>query len=172
MAYYLSILSNKKNKIGQSLNKKLIKEMRKTLIKAVLTLTFMICGLESFAQSTPTKNRWGNLIKAISVVESEENPKAVSGKHVGLLQISPIVVEDCNRINRLKKNPKRYKLNDRYSIEKSIEMFQIIQDYYNPSHNIEKAIRLWNGGSGYTISGTEKYYQKVKRNLEKIESAS
>lgn len=146
--------------------------MRKTLIRAVLTLTFMICGLESFAQSTPTKNRWDNLIKAISVVESKENPRAVSGKHVGILQISPVVVKECNRINKLKKKQKQYRYNDRYSKEKSIEMFWIIQDFYNPSHNIEKAIRLWNGGNKYTVKGTEKYYRKVKKELERIDKAS
>ncbi len=146
--------------------------MRKTLIRAVLTLTFMICGLESFAQSTPTKNRWDNLIKAISVVESKENPRAVNGKHVGILQISPVVVKECNRINKLKKKQKQYQYNDRYSKEKSIEMFWIIQDFYNPSHNIEKAIRLWNGGNKYTVKGTEKYYRKVKKELERIDKAS
>ena len=132
----------------------------------------MICGLESVAQSTPTKNRWDNLIKAISVVESGENPRAVSGKHVGILQISPIVVDECNRINKLKKNKKRYQYGDRYNKEKSIEMFNIIQDFYNPSHDTEKAIRLWNGGSGYTIKGTNKYFKKVKTKLEEIEKTS
>lgn len=146
--------------------------MRQTLIKALLTLTFMICGLESVAQSTPTENRWDNLIKAISAVESKGNPRAVSGKHVGILQISPIVVDDCNRINKLKKNKKRFTYGDRYSVKKSIEMFWIIQHFYNKELNVEKAIRLWNGGIGYTRAGTQKYYNKVRKELEKIEAAS
>jgi len=146
--------------------------MRQTLIKALLTLTFMICGLESVAQSTPTENRWDNLIKAISAVESKGNPRAVSGKHVGILQISPIVVDDCNRINKLKKNKKRFTYGDRYSVKKSIEMFWIIQHFYNKELNVEKAIRLWNGGTGYTKAGTQKYYIKVRKELEKIETAS
>lgn len=146
--------------------------MRQTLIKALLTLTFMICGLESFAQSTPTENRWDNLIKAISAVESKGNPKAVSGKHVGILQISPIVVEDCNRINKLKKNKNRFTYGDRYSVKKSIEMFNIIQDFYNPSHDREKAMRLWNGGSNYSIRSTNGYVSKVNKELNKIEKVS
>ena len=146
--------------------------MRRTLIKALLTLTFMICGLESVAQSTPTKNRWDNLIKAISAVESKGNTRAVSGKHVGILQISPIVVDECNRINKLKKNVKRYTYGDRYSKEKSIEMFWIIQNFYNKERNLEKAIRLWNGGSGYTRAGTQKYYNKVIKELNRIERTS
>ena len=146
--------------------------MKRTLIKALLTLTFMICGLESVAQSTPTKNRWDNLIKAISAVESKGNTRAVNGKHVGILQISPIVVDDCNRINKLKKNVKRYTYGDRYSKEKSIEMFWIIQNFYNKERNLEKAIRLWNGGSGYTRAGTQKYYNKVIKELKRIERTS
>ena len=146
--------------------------MRRTLIKALLTLTFMICGLESVAQSTPTENRWDNLIKAISAVESKGNTRAVSGKHVGILQISPIVVDECNRINKLKKNVKRYTYGDRYSKEKSIEMFWIIQNFYNKERNLEKAIRLWNGGSGYTRAGTQKYYNKVIKELNRIERTS
>jgi hypothetical protein len=146
--------------------------MRQTLIKALLTLTFMICGLESVAQSTPTENRWDNLIKAISAVESKGNPRAVSGKHVGILQISPIVVEDCNRINKLKKNKKRFTYGDRYSVEKSIEMFNIIQDFYNPSHDREKAMRLWNGGSNYSVRSTNGYVSKVNKELNKIEKVS
>lgn len=146
--------------------------MKRTLIKALLTLTFMICGLESVAQSTPTKNRWDNLIKAISAVESKGNTRAVNGKHVGILQISPIVVDECNRINKLKKNVKRYTYGDRYSKEKSIEMFWIIQNFYNKERNLEKAIRLWNGGSGYTRAGTQKYYNKVIKELNRIEGTS
>lgn len=146
--------------------------MKRTLIKALLTLTFMICGLESVAQSTPTENRWDNLIKAISAVESKGNTRAVNGKHVGILQISPIVVNDCNRINKLKKNVKRYTYGDRYSEEKSIEMFWIIQNFYNKERNLEKAIRLWNGGSGYTRAGTQKYYNKVIKELNRIEGTS
>ena len=154
--------------------------MRRTLIKALLTLTFMICGLESVAQSTPTENRWDNLIKAISAVESGGNPRAVSGKHVGILQISPVAVDDCNRINKLKKNKKRFTYGDRYSVEKSIEMFWIIQDFYKPKKELsdsalqEHMIRLWNGGCGYAKhpKATQGYLNKVLNKLKKIENAS
>lgn len=152
--------------------------MRQTLIKALLTLTFMVFGLESFAQSTPTEHRWDNLIKAISAVESGGNPKAVSGKHAGILQISPIAVDDCNRINKLKKNKKRFTYKDRYSVEKSIEMFWIIQDFYKPKKELndsalqEHMIRLWNGGCNYRKSSTNGYLRKVLRQLRKIEDAA
>lgn len=153
--------------------------MRQTLIRALLTLTFVICGLESIAQSTPTENRWDNLIKAISAVESRGNPRAVGGIHVGILQISPILVDECNRINRLKKIDKRFSYNDRYSVEKSIEMFWTVQNFYRPKEEVtdeelqEHMIRLWNGGCGYKKHprATDGYLNKVLKALEKIESA-
>ena len=154
--------------------------MRQTLIKALLTLTFMICGLEIFSQSTPAENRWDNLIKAISAVESKGNPKAVGGIHVGILQISPVLVNECNRINKLKKNNRRFTLDDRYSVEKSVEMFWIVQNFYKPKHEVtdsqlmEHMIRLWNGGCGYMKNprATDGYLNKVLSALRRIENAS
>ena len=98
---------------------------------------------------------------AIIQVESEGNPKAVSGNSVGAMQITPILVEDCNIILKKQKSKKHYTLADRYSVSKSKEMFLIIQKYYNPESDIEKAIRLWNGGVKYTLKATNRYYKKV-----------
>ena len=46
---------------------------------------------------------------------------------------------------------------------KSKEMFILYQKRYNPTNNIEKAIRLWNGGCGYSKAKTENYYRKVMK---------
>ena len=98
---------------------------------------------------------------AIIQVESEGNPNAVSGNSVGVMQITPILVKDCNEILKKQKSKKRYTMADRYSVEKSKEMFLLIQKYYNPENSIEKAIRSWNGGVKYSIKATNKYYKKV-----------
>jgi predicted GH43/DUF377 family glycosyl hydrolase len=42
-------------------------------------------------------------------------------------------------------------------------MFILYQKRYNPTNNIEKAIRLWNGGCEYSKAKTEKYYRKVMK---------
>ena len=52
-------------------------------------------------------------------------------------------------------------MNDRFSVEKSKEMFLLIQKYYNSENNVEKAIRSWNGGVKYSVKATNKYYRKV-----------
>jgi soluble lytic murein transglycosylase-like protein len=110
---------------------------------------------------------WGRVLKAIAYIESKNDPKAVSGDQVGLLQIRPIMVKDCNRILERRGSAKRYTLRDRYNPVKSREMFILYQSHYNPNGNIERAIRLWNGGSGYSVRGTQIYYQKVKKAMRK-----
>lgn len=106
---------------------------------------------------------WNKVINAIAIIESNKNAKAVNGDQVGLLQIRPIVVKDCNRILKMRKVTKRYTLNDRLNPKKSKEMFIIYQGYYNPKKNIEHGIRLWNGGPNYSIKDTQEYYQKVRK---------
>ena len=126
-------------------------------MKKILVMTALALSLTAQARD------WGRVLKAISYVESKNNPKAVSGDQVGLLQIRPILVKDCNRILELRGSSRRYTMKDRYSASKSREMFVLYQSYYNPKGNVERAIRLWNGGSRYTIRGTQKYYVKVKK---------
>ena len=104
---------------------------------------------------------WNPVMDAIIQVESEGNPRAVSGNSVGVMQITPVLVKECNNILQKQKSNKRYTLDDRYSVEKSKEMFLLIQKYFNPENNVEKAIRSWNGGMKYSVKATNKYYKKV-----------
>lgn len=85
------------------------------------------------------------LIASIAYVESKHETDIVSsdGRHVGYLQISKELVRDCNKILGYNK----YNYRDRYSKQKSIEMFHIIQKHYNPKQNIRLAMRLWNEGT-------------------------
>ena len=82
------------------------------------------------------------------------------------MQITPVVVRECNYILKSRGSSKRYTLADRYDIEKSKEMFLLIQSKYNKENNVEKAIRSWNGGPRYSIKGTNRYYTKVLRHIK------
>lgn len=106
---------------------------------------------------------WEPVIKAIIQVESSGDPNAQSGNSVGVMQITPILVAECNYILRSRRSKKRYKLSDRLSIQKSKEMFLLIQSRYNPLNNVEKAIRSWNGGMRYSIRQTQRYFEKVMK---------
>ena len=79
---------------------------------------------------------WNKLIDAIAHFESKGNARAVNGQYVGLLQISPVLVRECNNILKARGESKRYTLKDRYNAEKSREMFAIIQSHHNPSNSI------------------------------------
>ena len=137
--------------------------MRKLFKKLLLVLVLFTC---SIAASYSQTYNWTKVINAIARVESNNNPRAMGGGgSVGLLQITPILVRDCNKILAKQNSTKRYTLADRYNPEKSKEMFVIIQEYYNPSHNVEKAIRLWNGGPNYSVRGTQRYDNKVRKHL-------
>ena len=130
---------------------------------------FMILSMSLMALSVNAKKSgfdWDPVMDAIIQVESEGNPNAVSGKSVGVMQITPILVEDCNNILKQKKSKKRFTLSDRYSVKKSKEMFLLIQSYYNPTNSIEKAIRSWNGGVRYSVRATNRYYRKVMDKLK------
>ena len=139
--------------------------MRFNKIAKVVLFTLIINSFvfEANARENGKKFNWDPLMDAITQVESEGNSRAVSGKSCGAMQITPILVEDCNAILKKRGVSKRYTLNDRFSVKKSREMFVLLMSHYNPTNNIERAIRLWNGGVRYTIKGTQNYYNKVMR---------
>ena len=121
----------------------------------------------STSKSTKTSGvDWNPVMDAIIQVEREGNPQAVSGNSVGAMQITPILVKDCNEILKKQKSKKRYTMADRYSVAKSKEMFLLIQSHYNPENSIEKAIRSWNGGVKYSVRATNKYYKKVMAKMK------
>lgn len=130
--------------------------------KNVLVLFFAATSISAVARGNSNSSfDWTPIIEAIIQVESEGNANAVSGKYCGAMQISPILVEECNNILKERNSKKRYSLKDRFSVEKSKEMFLLIQSHFNPSNNVEKAIRAWNGGNKYNVRSTNGYYRRV-----------
>lgn len=111
---------------------------------------------------------WEPVMNAIIQVESEGDEKAKSGNQVGAMQIKPILVRECNRILELRNSKKRFTLNDRYSVEKSKEMFLVYQSFYNTGNDVEYAIRSWNGGNNYSHKATQRYYEKVTKLLNEL----
>lgn len=106
---------------------------------------------------------WSKVIDAIIQIESKGNAKARNpiGDCCGILQITPTLVKDVNEYLKMKKSKKRYTLADRYNVQKSKEMFILYQERYNKTNDVEKAIRLWNGGCGYSVAKTNGYLKKV-----------
>jgi hypothetical protein len=115
------------------------------------------------------------LIDAIISVESSNGKRVYGDLHlgepsVGVLQIRPIMVDDVNRILRLQGSDKKFTYNDRYSKEKSIEMFLIYTNYYafDNLDNPEHIARIWNGGpDGHKQYATLNYWNKVNKQIPK-----
>ena len=114
-----------------------------------------------------------NLIQALIQVESSgiEDIKGdlhlKGGPSIGVLQIRPVMVREVNRILKILKVKKRFKLKDRYDREKSIEMFVIWRDFHHPDGDFETIARNWNGGpKGIHKTTTIAYWNKVKNHLE------
>lgn len=128
------------------------------VLKSVFLVAFVTCSTFCMAQK-PDLSR---LITAIATVESKLNEKAVSKDCVGYLQIRPIVVQECNNILKQRNSTKRYTLSDRLNKKKSIEMFYLIQEKFNTSYNVEKALCIWNAGP-YSKKKPTKYVEKVMK---------
>ena len=108
----------------------------------------------------PRMSEWQLLQLAIMQTESRYNTKAEGGHGaVGVFQITPIYVEECNRIL----GREEFSHDDAYDLERSVQMFNTIQDYHNPEHDFQKAIKLHNPG-GKAIG----YPDKVVRNYNEI----
>ena len=139
----------------------------KKIVLIGLTLAWMVpysalaAGNGNRSENEKESFDWNPVIAAIIQVESNGNHRAKNGNQIGVMQITPILVADCNQILKKKKSKLRYTLSDRLNVKKSKEMFLIIQEWYNPQNNVEKAIRSWNGGVNYSVKGTQKYYEKV-----------
>ena len=110
-----------------------------------------------------TPEQLDRLIPALIEVESGGVVGAVGdgGRAVGVLQIWPIMVQDVNRIAGTE-----YTLADRLSPEKSKEMARTYFNHYGKKWTVEQAARHWNSGPN-TTAGTDGYWNKVKKELEK-----
>lgn len=109
--------------------------------------------------NTNENDEWGIFIEALICIESSGNEFAVGSKNdVGVLQITPIYVKDVNRIL----GKKAYTLSCRTDALKSLEMFAVIQEHYNPQKSIEKAIKLHNP------LAPDSYREKIVNKMEEI----
>lgn len=110
------------------------------------------------------------LIQAMIMVESEGNDSAYhkGEKAAGCLQIRPIMVREVNRILGIQKSELEYTLEDRWSREKSIEMFHIVNNHHNKNSTYEEIARAWNGGPNwFKKSLTKRYWKRVQKQLKK-----
>jgi hypothetical protein len=111
------------------------------------------------------------LLIAMMWVESRFDSTAYAKNEsaVGVLQIRPIMVREVNRLLKKMDKPKRYTLEDRWSLTKSVEMFNVIRDYHHKDSSYETIARCWNGGRrGDKKKSTEVYWQRVQLSIQNL----
>lgn len=136
---------------------KFVKTFFISIVVSLFSMSASATGSENF--------EWDAVIAAIVQVESGGNLNAKNGIYIGPMQIAPVLVQECNNILQAKKSSKRFTLADRTNMEKCKEMFILIQEKYNPTNNVEYAIRSWNQGPRYSVKATQGYYNKVMKAL-------
>lgn len=138
------------------------------LLTSAISTYFYLKTSKEIVVTEPTEpsweDGWKDFIPALIQVESSGNPNALGKNNDrGILQITPILVKEVNRISG-----STYTHDDAWDPEKSIEMFYIIARKYCPEQDFEKMARIWNGGPrGHTKDYTITYWNKVKNELDR-----
>ena len=106
------------------------------------------------------------LLSAVMMVESGGDPNKIGdhGQAIGVLQIRPCMVEECNRILGC---PRHFTLADRKSTSASRAMFRVYMSRWGRGKNLEVMSRRWNGGPmGEKRIATKIYWRKVQREIK------
>ena len=142
-----------------------MKKLKKQTVRIIFALMMLLNCSTFYVKAQNTTVNYNRLITAIGTVESELNDNARSGVHAGFLQISKVCVTECNRINKLKGVSTRYTSQDRFNHQKAIEIFWIIQRFYNPKLDPDYMVLLWNEGNSAMKKPKRKtkYYQRVMK---------
>lgn len=110
---------------------------------------------------------WQIFIMALIEVECERNPNVKSHKGaVGPFQITQVYINEINRLYST-----NFVLQDAYDLNKALSIFEMMNDYYNPDRNIDKAIELHNPGAGHWYNKKIKQRMQLIRFNEKVRSA-
>ena len=134
---------------------------------AILALGFIIGAkafkVDSKADYEPNQqlSEWETTQLALILTESQMDSLAVGkANDLGILQITPIFVDEVNRLV----GKEQFSHQDALSPEKSLQMLAIYQEHKNPTHDTDKAIQLHNPKGGYA------YARKVKKNIARVKT--
>ena len=135
---------------------------------AIIALGFIIGAKTTKTDSAPaqtsvstTISEWETTQLALILTESQMDSLAVGKDNdLGILQITPIFVDEVNRLV----GKDLFTHQDALSPEKSLQMLAIYQEHKNPSHDTDKAIQLHNPKGGYA------YARKVKKNIARVKT--
>jgi hypothetical protein len=138
------------------------------MVKMFLTITlFLIClklsappsGVIAIIDSEPVQV-FDKMLYAFQKVESNFDTDTINRLgYGGILQIGQEMINEANRICRIKEIPQSFTLTDRLDSIKSVRVWYIVQNYWNESYTLKKACMVWNPLASVN------YYNKIKRLL-------
>ena len=134
-----------------------------TISLACVALTIFDSGYSDNIDYHRVENLSDWELFTLALIDVESNGDSLAVGHtndLGILQLTPIYVEDVNRIC----GEERYTLENRKSKAKSLEMFEIMQEYYNPTKDIAKGIKLHNPNAG------EWYAERIYERMEQLKN--
>lgn len=126
--------------------------MKPTRITIVLLIIVVSALPVSLSHTTPSAtcdtplpieeiDHWSIWTDALIQVESGGDDYAVGRTNdFGCLQITPILVKEVNRIQ----SERKFTIKDAMNRDAAIQMFNIIQEYYNPEKDRHLALKIWN----------------------------
>lgn len=95
-----------------------------------------------------TLDIWQQLIMAIAFTESRFTTDALgAARGTGILQLREIYVKEVNRLYGTE-----YTIQDAYDPEKSLEIFSLMQEHYNPDRDLATGIKYHNKSPYYAMT--------------------
>lgn len=114
--------------------------------------------ITTITETRDSLTEWQVFIMALVEVECERNPKVKSSKNaIGPFQITKIYVDEVNNLYNT-----NFVLEDAWDLDKALTMFEMMSDHYNPTRDIDRAIKLHNPGAG------KWYGKRIKDRMELI----
>lgn len=125
-----------------------------------MSMKLMAPTAKSLIVEMPEKINFDPILRAFMKVESNFRPDVINSLgYYGILQIGPEMINDANRICKLKGKMPSVSYTICPDSTKSVQIWYIIQNHYNAGNDLLRACRIWNSKGG------KKYYQLIKSAL-------
>ena len=137
------------------------------LISLLLLTTPLLAPVTGFVMIGEGERvaRYDPIVTSFMFVESGFRKDTVNSLNAGgILQIRPEMIQEANRILKLKGRALKYILDDRLDSAKSVNIWYTVQNYWNPRYELKRAARIWNP------KADERYYQRIRKYMQQLKN--
>lgn len=109
--------------------------------------------------------RFDPILWAFQKVESNFDTEVVNSLgYTGILQEGQEMINEANRICRIRGIKKHFTFPDSaLDSLQSVQIWYVVQNFHNPKYQLKRATKIWNSRA------SERYYQKIKREISGIQ---